>query len=228
MASLIIIPQLAAAKVLASEKEFHTAQEIRKTAKIFLEKMTSAADNPDIDINVNDLDPRLRLRKCATELESFIPKGSRKQGKVTVAVSCSSPIAWKVFITAEIAEYADVIVASRSLSRKTEITEADITKKRVNISSLRKTPILIKSVVVGSTTKRNITYDSAIYKDSICMVCRGDNVHIVAKNEFLSINMEAVALSDAGIGDTTLVRNVQSKRTFSAKVVSKDRLVVTL
>ncbi|MBV1910126.1 MAG: flagellar basal body P-ring formation protein FlgA [Kangiellaceae bacterium] len=212
----------------AKEQIYHTSDEIRETAKIFLEKMTSAADIPTIDIQINQLDPRLRLRRCSEEMKAFIPSGSRTRGKMTVAVSCSSPVNWKVLIAAEIAEYAEVIVASRTLARKTVITQHDITRKRVNISTMRKVPILSETQVIGSTMKRNVRNDSVIFEDSICMVCRGDNVHITAKSDYFSINMEAVALADARIGENTLVRNKQSKRSFTAKVVSKNRLVVTL
>ncbi len=212
----------------ADTAAFHTSDEIRETAKIFLEKMTYAADNPNIEVKVNQIDPRLKLRKCSNELLTELSRGSKVKGKVTVSVSCKFPVAWKIFITAEIAEYSEVIVAARSMPRRTTITENDIERKSVNIAVLRKQPILASDLVVGSTTKRNINKGRLIYEDSVCMVCRGDNVQITAKSEFFSINMEAVALADAGIGETTLVRNKQSKRSFTAKVVSRDRLEVTL
>ena len=69
---------------------------------------------------------------------------------------------------------------------------------------------------------------SIIFEDSICLVCRGDSVQITAKSDFLNINLEGIALADANIGEMTLVRNKQSKRSFSAKVIGKDRLEVKL
>lgn len=223
---------IASQSILASAspigQKYHTSQEIKETAKIFLEKIALAADNPAIEIEINDLDPRLKLRMCDEPLDTYIPTGSKRRGKMTVAVSCRAPVAWKVFIGAEVAEYADVIVASKSLARKTLISKNDITHRRVNISSLRKIPLLESQQAIGSKTKRNIRNNALVYQDSICMVCRGDNVQIIAKNEFFSINMEAIALEDAGIGEMTLVRNTQSKRSFSAKVISKDQLVVNL
>ncbi len=228
LATLGLTLGILAFSVKAQNASFHTSDEIRNTAKIFLEEMTSAADNPNIEVKVNQLDPRLKLRKCSDTLLTELSRGSKVQGKVTVAVSCGQPVAWKIYISADIAEYSQVIVAARSLPRKTTITESDIERKSVNIAALRKPPMLTDSLVVGSTTKRNINKGRLIFEDSVCMVCRGDKVHITAKSEFFSINMEAVALADAGIGETTLVRNKQSKRSFTAKVVSRDRLEVTL
>jgi flagellar basal body P-ring formation protein FlgA len=219
---------LCSSGAIASSSNFHSSQEIRETAKIFLEKMTTAADNSNIEINVNDLDPRLKLKKCSDKLQTELSRGSKMNGKVTVLVACQQPVAWKIFISADIVEYADVIVAARAIPRKTTITAKDIEQKRVDIAKLRKSPIFNQNLVVGSTTKRNINKGKLVYADSICMVCRGDNVQITAKSKYFSINMDAVALSDASIGETTLVRNKQSKRSFSAKVVSRDRLEVTL
>ncbi len=226
--SVFIALLMIAKSAFASTNHFHSSDEIQETAKIFLEKMTSAADNSNISVNVNELDPRLRLRKCEQALQTSLSKSSNSRGKVTVSVSCELPVAWKIFISAEIAEYAEVIVAARSLARKTTITKDDITRKNVNIARLRKSPLLQESLVIGSTTKRNINQGKLIYNESICMVCRGDHVQITAKSDFFSINLEAVALSDASIGETTVVRNKQSKRSFSAKVISRDHLEVTL
>lgn len=228
LGTLILAVATLALSAKAQTNSFHTSNEIRETAKIFLEEMTSAADNPNIEVKVNQLDPRLRLRKCSNDLLTELSRGSKVKGKVTVAVSCNLPVAWKIFITADIAEYSEVIVAARPIPRKTTITESDIERKSVNIATLRKSPILTRGLVIGSTTKQNINKGRLIFEDSVCMVCRGDRVQITAKSEFFSINMEAVALEDAGIGETTLVRNKQSKRSFTAKVVSRDRLEVTL
>ena len=214
---------------LASQiRAFETSENIQQTAKIFLEELTVAADNPAIEVKVNNIDPRLKLRQCDIKLKAYLPPGSKHRGKTTVAVRCDVPVAWKVFVSASIHEFAEVIVANRSLSRKSVIAEQDIVKKRVNISSLRKQPIMTKSQVLGSTPKRYIRAGSIIFEDSICMVCRGDSVNISAKSEFFSLNLKGLALADAAIGETTLVRNTQSKRSFSAKVIGRNQLEVSL
>ena len=211
-----------------SNVQFESAVSIEKKAIAFLKAEASSGQNSNLEVSIKHLDPRLRLRKCDDELKSFFPTGSKKNGKVTVAVSCSSPVVWKVFVSASIYEYAKVVVAKKMLSRNSVISAKDIALERVNVSNLRRAPILLDSGAIGSTPKRTIRAGSIIYQDSICMVCRGDYVTVTAKNQFFDINMEAIALEDASIGEMTQVRNKKSKRAFNAKVVGRNQLEVLL
>jgi len=209
-------------------KNFEPADNIRNTAKKHLEEMSNAADNTAIEISVSNIDPRLKLRKCKNKLLAFTEENVNKRGRLSIAVTCDLPVAWKVLLSASVDEFADVIIAKNTIARKSIITTQDIETKRVKISSLRKQPIFSMSEVLESTSKRQQRAGSIIFEDSICLVCRGDSVQISAKSEFLNINLEGIALADAGIGETTLVRNKQSKRSFSAKVIGKDHLEVKL
>lgn len=227
--ALLIFNHLLINSVSAAQlRAFETTENIKQAAKKFLEEISNAADNPSIEVTVNNLDPRLKLRRCDNKLKAYLPKSSKERGKVSVAVQCNSPVAWKLFVSASIDEYADVVVANHSLTRKSIIGNNDIVLKRIKVSSLRKKPLNSKLQVLGSSAKRHIRVGSIIFEDSICMVCRGDNVQISANNEFLNINLQGIALADATIGETTLVRNKQSKRSFSATVIGRNRLEVSL
>ena len=207
---------------------FEPAENIRLAAKIFLEEMTNAADNPSISVNIGQLDPRLRLRQCDNKLQSFLPGSSKPTGRVTVGVSCTSPVLWKIFISATVDEYIQVIVAKTNIAKKSIITAQDIEFKRVNIAVLRKQPVTTKAQVLNTSPKRYISAGSVIFEGNICMVCRGDIVQVSAGNKYLAINLQGVALADATIGENTKVRNLQSKRSFNAKVIGKNQLEVTL
>ncbi len=211
-----------------AQVKFETSQIITAKAKSFLEETSSPADRTGIEVTVNQLDPRLRLRKCSNALKAYFPSGSRRMGKVTVAVSCDSPVAWKVFVSAGIYEYTEVVVAQKTISRKSIITNADITLERVNISKLRGRPALDLNQVVGSSTKKQIRTGVVVFEHDICMVCKGASVQVVAKNEHFNINMEGTALADAAIGEVIQVRNKKSKRSFRAKVIGRNQLEVSL
>ncbi len=209
-------------------QRFESAKNIKLAAKSFLEEMTNAADNPNIVIKINQLDPRLRLRHCANNLQSFLPRGSRKKGRVTVGVSCNAPVLWKLFVSASVNEFADVVVAKSNLTKKTMITAQDLEIRNMNISALRYQPVFNISQVVNTKSQRYIRSGSIVFEEHICMICRGDIVNVKAKNEYFSINMQAIALANANMGQIAMVRNTQSKRTFNAKVIGKDQLEVSL
>jgi len=212
----------------ATNAQFESLTNIESKAISFLEKTTSNNDESKLEVEIKHLDPRLKLRKCNDDLTAFFPTGSKRSGKVTVAVSCSSPVVWKVFVSASIYEYAKVVVAINTLYKNSIISSADISLEKVNISNLRRAPIFVESGVIGSTPKRTIRAGSVIYEDGICMVCRGDYVQVIAKNQYFDINMEAIALEDAAIGQMTQVRNKESKRSFNAKVIGRNQLEVVL
>ncbi len=217
-----------ASGVLANQKPMESHATIQQTAKIFLEEMTNSADNSGIELTIKDLDKRLRLRKCDSPLQASLPPGAKTRGRMLVKVSCSAPVNWKVFVSGSIDEYADIIVAARTIPRKSIITRKDVVIKRLKVTPYRLSPLMDMKDVVGASTKRQLRKDMPLFENSICMVCRGDSVQITARSQFFSINMEGIALQDASLGETTMVRNTQSKRSFNAKVVSKNNLEVSL
>jgi len=207
---------------------FQNNQAIRLSAKIFLEEITHAADNSAIEIIIGKLDPRLKLRNCQHELNTQLLNPEKVIGKTTLMVSCKAPVAWKVFVSAKILKYVDVVVATQNIKRHAIITAQDIAIKRVEISNLRKRPITDMSHALGTSAKRQIRRDSVVFEYLTCLICKGDNVQITAQNRYFDINVEAVALADASIGETTLVRNAKSKRVFNAVVTGKNQLKVKL
>ncbi len=212
----------------AQRYDFQTSQSIRQSAKIFLEKTALTADNPAIEVVIGKLDPRLRLRQCHQALDTKLLNKEKLRGKTTLVVSCASPVAWKVFISAKVLQYAEVVVAKRNINRLAIIGPQDVEIKRVEITNLRKRPITSLDRILGSTAKRHIRRDSVIFEHLSCLICKGDRVQISAQSRFFNIDLEAVALADAAIGETTLVRNIRSKRIFNAVVTGKNQLKVKL
>ena len=207
---------------------FESTENIRLAAKIFLEEITNAADNPSIEIKISDLDPRLRLRHCEKQLKSELPPSSKSKGRVTVSINCDHPVSWRVFVSATVYEYAEVVVAKNVLAKKMLISAEDIEIKRVNVSTLRKQPIFSEAQVINTRTKRYLRAGTVISEDTICMVCRGDVVEVTAKNQFFNINLKGVALADATMGSNTKIRNSQSNRSFTARVIGRNQLEVPL
>jgi len=207
---------------------YENTENIRLAATNFLQEITNAADNPSIEIKVNELDSRLRLRRCESQLNADLPPSSKAQGRVTVSINCTHPVSWRVFVSATVYEYAEVVIAKNVLTKKTLISEQDIEIKKVNISTLRKQPIFNKTLVINTRTKRYLRAGTVISADSICMVCRGDVVEVVAKNSFFNINLKGVALADATMGSNTKIRNSQSNRSFTARVIGRNQLEVPL
>ena len=225
---LICINITSTSAEITVNQRFQSNQIILQSAKIFLEESTHASDNPAIEIKIGKLDPRLKLRRCQQNLDVRLLNSEKRIGKTTLIVSCPAPVAWKVFVSAKVLEYAEVVIAKRNINRGAIITKQDVGIKRIEVSSLRKRPITELSHVIGTSAKRLIRRDSVVFEYLSCLICKGDSVQITAQNRFFNINLEAVALADAAIGETTLVRNAKSKRVFNAVVTGKNQLKVQL
>ena len=207
---------------------YESSQNIRNTAKVFLEEMTSSADITDTELNIGNIDPRLKLRKCGQPLIAYLPPGSKHTGKINVGIKCVGPIQWKMFLSASSYQYQTVIYAKNTLKKGQTINRQDLGKKRVKIDTRNKQPAFDYSEVALTSPRRFIRAGAIIFTDAICMVCRGNRVNVSTGNEYFSINVEAEALADASIGEMVRLRNKNSRRIFDGKVVGRNKAQVVL
>jgi len=209
-------------------REIESTEEIRLAAKKFLAEKQDSADKTNTEITIGQIDPRLRLAKCSHELEIFLPQSSRTTGKTNVGIRCRAPIGWKIFVSANIVEYQEVWVLNRNITSGEIIGRNDIVKQQVAVTNRRKAPLTDLQQLLNASPKRFMRDGAVIYQDSVCLVCRGDQVTVSAKNEFLSIDVAGIALNDAVLGERIQVRNLQSKKVFGATVTGKNQLIVKI
>ena len=201
---------------------------VRNTAKSFLEEMQEAADKHNIEVIVSHIDSRTRLNACQQPLQAFLAAGAKPTGKTTVGIACEAQSGWKIYVPAEVIVYRNVWVSKRHLNKGEIITKADLEEERLPDYRLRRLDVMAFSQIVGTSPKRNIRAGEPIFQDSVCLVCRGQKVQVSAKSNFLSINVEGIALVDAALGETAKIRNSRSKRIFDAIVTGKNQLSVAL
>jgi flagella basal body P-ring formation protein FlgA len=67
------------------------------------------------EIQVNQLDPRLRMPMCDKELTATLESPARPLGRVTVKVRCEGTSPWTVFVPAQVRLFRDVVTTTRPL-----------------------------------------------------------------------------------------------------------------
>jgi flagellar basal body P-ring formation protein FlgA len=211
-----------------SDRAIQSLDSIMLAAKNFLEEKQPSADNPNITVTLSPLDNRLRLSQCDTPLQVFFPQRAVNRGNTTVGVKCLGPVSWKIYVPAKIEHFQQVWVAKRNLAAGDLINTADVKQQRMSSMAMRKAPLLELNNILASSPKRLIRAGSVLYKDSICLVCKGDKVNVLAQNNLISIQVQGIALEDATLGETTQIKNAKSKRVFNAEVVGKNQLKVSL
>ncbi len=88
------------------------------------------------DIQVNNLDPRLRMPLCSQSLDASLESPAQPLGRVTVRVRCDGEAPWTVFVPAQVKLLRDVVVMTRPLKRESVIGEGDVTLRERDVSSL--------------------------------------------------------------------------------------------
>lgn len=214
-----------------SQQAFQSTQEIRQEVKHYLNSQYQKQRHIEkIDITVNSLDPRLKLKQCASPLHISHSEQTQLSGRSTVKVACRNGQPWTIFVSARILAYAKILVAAEPLVRGQILNASHLTLAlkpyKPNDHGFHQAKQLI-----GMQLKRAIPQGSTIGSYSVVapkVIKRGDDVVLAALIGSTEISTEATALADGKVGDQIRVKNNRSQRIVKARVVGAGKVTVTL
>lgn len=206
-------------------------EEIKRAVSDYLvSKSRHLPSKPEIEIQ--PLDRRLRLTKCASPLEVFMLPGSRSIGRISVGVRCvGGQHPWTIYSSAFVKVFENVVTLNSSLPRDTEIAANNLTLRKVELSRLRSGYLTSPQEAVGKRLKRDIQKGAPLNHRLLLtpkMVKKGGHVIILAKNSALSIRMAGKALSNGTKGELIRIKNIKSGRIVQAKVISEGVVQIPL
>ena len=76
------------------------------------------------EIQVNPLDPRLRMPLCSQPLDASLESPAQPLGRVTVRVRCDGSAPWTIFVPATVRLFRDVVVVTPHSSARTSSAKA--------------------------------------------------------------------------------------------------------
>ncbi|PTS83753.1 flagella basal body P-ring formation protein FlgA [Pseudomonas sp. HMWF032] len=182
-------------------------------------------------IQINQLDPRLRLPLCGTPLMTTLESPAQPVGRVTLRIRCESNAPWTVFIPGQVRLFREVVVASRPLKRDGLITEMDVGLAERDVGLLNQGYLTEKHQVVGKKLTRAAIIDQVITPTQLQLaeaVRKGDHVVISAKSGIISVRMPGEALSSGSVGKQISVRNIKSNRVVRARVTAPGQVEVPM
>ena len=183
------------------------------------------------EIEINKLDPRLRLAFCDQPLQAKLESPTQPVGRTTVRVSCTGTAPWSVFVPAQVHLYREVIVARRPLARDTIIDESDVALAERDVSLLNQGYFTAFEQVLGNKVSRSTQPDQVLpptYVSAAEIIRKGDQVVISAKNSTINVRMPGEALSDGALGTQIRVKNQRSGRTIKARVIGPGQVEVAM
>ncbi len=177
---------------------------------------------------VDTLDSRLRLSACTAPLEVSLAPGSRSSGRTLVAVHCTAPHAWSLYVPAKVSVPVFVVIAAHPLFRDQVIRAADISVEKRDGGDISGSYVSDPNQMIGKIATRVLSAGMILTPDavqSVRLIHRGDRVSLVAEGSGLSVRSVGIALADAGVGEHVSVRNESSQRVVEG-TVNQDGAVV--
>lgn len=223
------MPRLPALLLLLFTALTARAETIQSLAAIdtAVHDFVAAAIDGDSEFTQGRLDPRLRLAPCTTPLALRFSREPRG-GPNAVEVRCTGAQPWSLYVTVDIARYAEVVVATRALTRGTIIQAGDVALARRRVSGTRMDYLSDVASAVGRVAARIVPADTILGAGNVMLpllVKRGDEVVLASVGGAISVKVKATALKNGALGERVTVRNLGSKRVVEG-TVGGDGLVV--
>ena len=183
------------------------------------------------EIQVNPLDPRLRLAACDSNLTQSLESPAQPVGRVTVRVSCEGSKPWTVFVPAQVRIFRPVVVVKTALRRDSIIGAGDVALVEQDVSLLNRGYVTEVEQVIGRKLTRATRTDQVLTPAMLQLaeaVRRGDQVVISARSGGINVRMQGEALSGGTLGQQISVRNLTSQRVIRARVAGPGQVEVEM
>ncbi|MFT5003293.1 MAG: flagella basal body P-ring formation protein FlgA, partial [Flavobacteriales bacterium] len=172
-------------------------------------------------------DPRITIKPCEIPLTANIPEKIRAIN-VNIKISCDGSIPWKMYLSAKVEITKAVLVATTTISKGDKLDESNIELAYMAINRIRGDKLTDKNIVFGAKAKKRIGRGRTISKQSICLICKGDIVTIIASSNSFSIKTRGVALSSGNINEQIKVKNARSNKIITPRVKTINQVVIHL
>ncbi len=183
------------------------------------------------EIEVKQLDPRLRMPMCDKELTASLESPATPLGRVTVKVRCEGASPWTVFVPAQVRLFRDIVTTTRPLRRTGIVEPQDVTLRERDISLISQGYLTSVDQAIGQKLTRPMVADQVmtlVHMEQAEVISKGDQVVITARSGTLSVRMPGEALSNGGLREQIRVKNLNSQRVIKAQVIAPGQVEVAM
>lgn len=183
-----------------------------------------------VEVEVGELDPRLRLAPCA-KVEPYLPAGTRLWGRTRIGLRCTQgPARWNVYLPVTVKVYGLALVASAPLSAGAVIAEGDLRIAEVDLAASTSPAIADAQRVVGRTLGHALNAGQSVRDADLKArqwFAAGDSVTVVAAGAGFSVAGQAQALTPGVEGQAARVKT-ESGRVLTGMPVGDRRVALQL
>ena len=173
----------------------------------------------------------LRLPTGRITYKVVPPRNGELWGKIPFSINfdVNGKLHKRVWATATVEVFAEVLVTRKPLGRYKPITEDDIEMQKLNLANLPSNVITDPEAVLGKRTKRAIGAKTVLRTNLVefpPLVKRGDVVVIIAESDGLKISALGQVKKKGALGDRIPVINFDSKKILYALVLDSNTVKV--
>ena len=169
----------------------------------------------EYNIEIREPDSRLRLKRCQSPLSASPLSEFAGQQRVAIQVRCDDSPGWKIYVQANVRQFADVLVAGSNLPRGHILTRSDLDTKRMSLNTLAGGFVNDMAALVGRKLLRTVAAGSVLRPNDVRTlpaIKRGQSVDLVVRDSTIHIKMRGSAMADGVIGQRIMVENASSGR----------------
>lgn len=161
-----------------------------------------------VAVQIGALDSRVALAACAAP-QAFQLPGARPWGKTTVGVRCSAPVAWTVYLQAQVSVVGAYVATGVPVVPGQPIAAAQLVKLEGDLAALPAGVATDPAQVVGKTAAIALAAGSPVRLDNLKsqpVIQQGQLVRVVSSGNGFSVSAEGRSLGTAADGQVVQVR----------------------
>ena len=175
------------------------------------------------------LDSRVRIKSCPIPLSFEIARKQSFSRQFPVKVSCNGENhSWKLYAQVKVTEYLQALITTEHIAKGETIDADKVTLRLVEKHRIKSRGTQDKDAVLGGRAMRNIPRGYQISSQDVCLVCKGDNVAIVAKSGNMTIKTNGTAVENGSLGESIKVKNTASERIVKGIIGELRQVYVNL
>jgi flagella basal body P-ring formation protein FlgA len=183
-----------------------------------------------IEVEVGQLNPRLRLAPCAG-IEPYLPPGLPMWGRTRIGLRCASgPVRWNVSLPVTVHVYARALVAAQPLPAGTVLAAEHLKVAEIDLAGEPSNPFLEADAPIGRSLARPLAAGEAVRASALHKrqwFAAGAIVSVSAGGSGFRIDLSGTALAPGIEGQDVRIR-LENGRTVTGRAVGERQVEVLL
>jgi flagella basal body P-ring formation protein FlgA len=226
---ILFITILMSVDVSASLNKTLAHGKLLKDVISYVEQEFNPDESKNLKIVAHPLDSRISIKECDKNLLFTVAKKRSFSRQFPVKATCPSENSpWKVFVQVSLSEMIEALVTSQAIAKGVTVDAGMVEIVLVDAQRIRNRSSTDLSAIIGGRALKNIQRGYQIGQGDVCLVCKGDDVSIIAKNNSMMIKTSGTAIESGAKGESIKVKNNSSNRIIKGIIGDLREIYVNL